>query len=123
MPTIEELLSTYDETESLVEAERALNAIAEQAIPEELALGDLYDQLAEVAVEVRIGVTEPGCMMGASFAIKARERLEALRGVVDVCVELDHEGDWEPADIDPAYAKRLSAIRTAKRDARGGRSG
>lgn len=51
MPTVDELLSTYEETESLMEAERALDAIAEQAIPEELALGDLYDQLAEVAAE------------------------------------------------------------------------
>ena len=67
-----------------------------------------------VAVEVRIGVTEPGCMMGASFAIKARERLEALAGVVAVDVQLDHTGDWEPADIDPAYAQRLAAIRSAR---------
>lgn len=51
MPTIEELLSTYEETESLAEAERALDAVAEQGIPEEVSLGDLYDQLAEVAVE------------------------------------------------------------------------
>jgi len=70
-----------------------------------------------VAVEVRIGVTEAGCMMGASFAIKARERLEALAGVVAVDVQLDHAADWEPADIDPAYAKRLATVRAANRDA------
>ncbi|MBA2343351.1 MAG: DUF59 domain-containing protein [Thermoleophilaceae bacterium] len=70
-----------------------------------------------VAVEVRIGVTEPGCMMGASFAIKARERLEALAGVVAVDVQLDHEADWEPSDIDPAYAERLAAVRVARRSA------
>ncbi len=68
-----------------------------------------------VAIEVRIGVTEPGCMMGASFAIKARERLEALAGVAAVDVQLDHRADWDPADIDPAYATRLAAIRAAKR--------
>lgn len=67
-----------------------------------------------LAIEVRIGVTEPGCMMGASFAIKARERLEALAGVVAVDVQLDHEADWEPGDIAPAYAKQLAAIRAAK---------
>lgn len=67
-----------------------------------------------VAIEVRIGVTEPGCMMGASFAIKARRQLAALDGVVAVDVQLDHQADWEPGDIDPAYAKRLAAIRAAR---------
>jgi metal-sulfur cluster biosynthetic enzyme len=68
-----------------------------------------------VAVEVHIGVTEPGCMMGASFAIRARERLEALAGVTDVDVRLDHAADWDPKDIDPAYAGRLAAIRAERR--------
>ena len=72
------------------------------------------DARGGVAVGVRIGVTEPGCMMGASFAIKARERLEALPGVVAVDVELDHAGDWDPADIDPAYAERLAAVRASR---------
>lgn len=71
-----------------------------------------------VAIEVRIGVTEPGCMMGASFAIRARERLEALAGVVAVDVQLDHEADWGPGDISPAYAERLAAVRATKRGAR-----
>lgn len=65
------------------------------------------------AIEVWIGVTEPGCLMGASFAVRARERLEALEGVASVDVQLDHQADWEPADIDPAYAKRLAAVRGA----------
>jgi len=67
-----------------------------------------------VAIVLRIGVTEPGCMMGASFAIKARERLEALAGVVSVDVELDHAADWDPADLDPAYVQRLAVVRAAK---------
>lgn len=62
-------------------------------------------------VEARIGVTEPGCMMGASFVVRARERLEALPGVAAVDIQLDHAGDWDPADIDPAYARRLAAVR------------
>ena len=37
-----------------------------------------------------IGVTEPGCMMGASFVIKARELLDAMPGVVSHDVGLDH---------------------------------
>jgi len=70
-----------------------------------------------VAIEVRIGVTEPGCMMGASFAVRARERLEALAGVVAVDVALDHASDWEPSDLSPGYAKRLEAVRAANRSA------
>ncbi len=77
----------------------------------------MRDAPGGVAVELRIGVTEPGCMMGASFAIKARERVEALAGVVSVDVELDHAADWEPSDIDPEYADRLAAVRAARRGA------
>lgn len=73
-----------------------------------------------VAVEVRIGVTEPGCMMGASFALKARERLERLAGVVSVDVQRDHDADWDPTDLEPDYAKRLAAVR-AKRSRASGR--
>jgi len=68
-----------------------------------------------VAIVVRIGVTEPGCMMGGSFAIKARERLEALPGVTSVDVQLDHQADWHPTDLKPSYAKRLAAIRAERR--------
>ncbi len=95
----------------------------EMGLVRELRLTETPDG---VAVHVRIGVTEPGCMMGASFAISARERLEALAGVAAVDVQLDHRADWEPADIDPAYAKRLAAVRAARRSAlqddRGGRA-
>ena len=75
----------------------------------------LSEQPGGVAVEVHIGVTEPGCMMGASFAIRARERLEALAGVVEVDVRLDHAADWHPRDIDPDYAMRLAAVRAGRR--------
>jgi metal-sulfur cluster biosynthetic enzyme len=66
-------------------------------------------------VEARIGVTEPGCMMGPSFVVRARERLEALPGVAAVEVGLDHASDWDPGDIDPAYASRLAKVRASKR--------
>ncbi len=78
---------------------------------------ELEDTPDGVAVRVRIGVTEPGCLMGASFAISARERLERLGGIASVKVSLDHGGDWEPADIDPAYVDRLAIVRAAKRSA------
>jgi metal-sulfur cluster biosynthetic enzyme len=76
---------------------------------------EVRDAPGGAAVEVHIGVTEPGCMMGASFAIRARERLEALAGVTDVDVRLDHAADWDPKDIDPTYAGRLAAIRAERR--------
>jgi metal-sulfur cluster biosynthetic enzyme len=67
-----------------------------------------------VSVEARIGVTEPGCLMGASFVVKARALLDAMPEVVSHDVGLDHAADWEPSDIDPAYAKRLAAVRSAR---------
>ncbi len=70
-----------------------------------------------LAVRLSIGVTEPGCMMGASFVVKARERLEALDEVASVDVRLDHRADWEPVDLDPAYAERLERMRAGKRAA------
>ncbi len=73
------------------------------------------EQAAEGAkVTVRIGVTEPGCMMGASFVIKARATLDALPEIASHDVCLDHAADWEPGDIDPAYAERLAAVRASR---------
>ncbi|CAN5631684.1 hypothetical protein BH10ACT11_BH10ACT11_18400 [soil metagenome] len=37
-----------------------------------------------------------------------------MPGVVSHDVDLDHAADWEPADIDPPYAERLSAVRAAR---------
>jgi metal-sulfur cluster biosynthetic enzyme len=52
-------------------------------------------------VSVRIGLTEPGCMMGASFVVRARELLAAQPGVEAVTVEL--------------YERRLVALRARGR--------
>ncbi len=68
-------------------------------------------------ISLRIGVTEPGCLMGASFAAQARARLEGLAGVAHVEIELDHASDWMPSDIDPAYQRRLDGARDARREA------
>lgn len=70
-----------------------------------------------VAVRVRIGVTEPGCLMGGSFAAQARERLAKLDGVVEVDVEFDHAADWGPEDLAPGYRLRLEAVRSTRREA------
>jgi metal-sulfur cluster biosynthetic enzyme len=88
--------------------------IAEMGLVREVAIGEGAEG---VAVRVRIGLTEPGCMMGASFVVKARERLAALPGVIRVDVELDHAADWHPSDADPAYQERLRVIRAQRRAA------
>jgi metal-sulfur cluster biosynthetic enzyme len=67
-------------------------------------------------VRLRIGVTEPGCLMGASFAAQARVRLEQLAGIAQVEIELDHASDWMPSDMDPAYQARLGVVRAARRE-------
>lgn len=68
-------------------------------------------------IRVRIGLTEPGCMIGASFVARAHECLEPLPGVASVEVTLEHDCDWTPADLDPGYARRLHAVREARRSA------
>lgn len=62
-------------------------------------------------VRVKIGVTEPSCLMIAPFANEARKRLRALPGVAEVEVELAHELNWSPADMTPEYRERLRAHR------------
>jgi metal-sulfur cluster biosynthetic enzyme len=69
-------------------------------------------------VRVRIGLTEPGCMIGASFLVRARECLQPLPGIAHVDVQLQHDCDWTPNDLDPAYAQRLHDRRAAQRAAR-----
>jgi metal-sulfur cluster biosynthetic enzyme len=83
----------------------------------------VHQEPAGVAVRLRIGVTEPGCLMGASFAVQARQRLEHLDGVISVHIELDHRADWDPADIAPGYRLRLEAVREQRRQALRARTG
>jgi metal-sulfur cluster biosynthetic enzyme len=78
----------------------------------ELSEGD-----AGATIRLRIGVTEPGCLMGASFAAQARAQLEQLDGVARVEIELDHANDWMPSDIDRDYQRRLDTVRAARRAA------
>jgi metal-sulfur cluster biosynthetic enzyme len=85
--------------------------IEELGLIRELSVEDVA---GGVRVEVAIGVTEPGCMMGASFVVKARAMFDEMPAVVSHDVRLDHAADWEPSDIDPAYAKRLAATRAGR---------
>jgi metal-sulfur cluster biosynthetic enzyme len=67
------------------------------------------------AVRVRIGVTEPGCLMAAPFIVEARERLENLEGVSLVDVRVDTEDDWSPSDMSEEARARLEAVRSSQR--------
>jgi metal-sulfur cluster biosynthetic enzyme len=69
-------------------------------------------------VRVRIGLTEPGCMIGASFLVRARECLEPLAGIDHLDVQLQHDCDWTPNDMDPDYARDLGDRRAAQRASR-----
>ncbi|MDI5964615.1 iron-sulfur cluster assembly protein [Streptantibioticus silvisoli] len=86
--------------------------LVEMGLVRSLAVRDTPDG---AAVRVTIGVTEPGCLMGAAFAAQAREHLEAMNGVSEVAVELDHHADWAPSDLAPAYRLRLEEVRAARR--------
>ncbi|HEX6715013.1 MAG TPA: iron-sulfur cluster assembly protein [Thermoleophilaceae bacterium] len=68
-------------------------------------------------IRLTIGLTEPGCMVGASFVARARELLSELPGVARVDVALEHDCDWSPRDLDPEYAMRLRDARAVRRSA------
>jgi metal-sulfur cluster biosynthetic enzyme len=78
---------------------------------------ELSEAESGATIRVRIGVTEPGCLMGASFAAQARAQLERLDGVAHVEIELDHANDWMPGDMDRDYQRRLDAMRATRRAA------
>jgi metal-sulfur cluster biosynthetic enzyme len=71
------------------------------------------------SIRVVIGVTEPGCLMGAAFVNDARQLLQALPGVAEVQVSMDLAFDWTPADMAPAYQARLEQLRQRRRAALG----
>jgi metal-sulfur cluster biosynthetic enzyme len=70
-------------------------------------------------IRVVIGVTEPGCLMGAAFVNDARKLLWALPGVAEVQVHLDRAFAWTPEDMAPAYQARLEHLRQGRRAALG----
>lgn len=65
-------------------------------------------------IDIVLCVTEPGCVMGGSFAEEARIRLSMLPGVHQVRVELDGGADWSPRDMTREYRERVAAVRRAR---------
>lgn len=73
-------------------------------------------QMSEGAsVRVVIGVTEFGCLLGASFVSEAYKILERMPGVAHVKVELDGKFDWDPDDMSADYQERLGERRARTR--------
>lgn len=65
-------------------------------------------------VNVRLGITEPGCMMQGIFSATADREIRALPGVAEVDVHIDHEYVWSPVDMAAEYRDRLSEVRTER---------
>ena len=90
--------------------------IAEMGLVRQL---EVHQSPGGASIRVVIGVTEPGCLMGAAFVNDARLRLRELPGVAEVHVSMDHAFDWTPADMSPAYQARLEQLRQRRRAAVG----
>lgn len=66
-------------------------------------------------VHVVVGVTDPSCFMGATFAAEAEHALADLPGVARVEVTLDDRFDWSPQDMAAGYREELAARRAQRR--------
>jgi metal-sulfur cluster biosynthetic enzyme len=88
--------------------------IAEMGLVRQL---EIHHSPGGANIRVVIGVTEPGCLMGAAFVNDARKRLRELPGVAEVHVSMDHAFDWTPEDMSPAYRVQLEQLRQQRRAA------
>ena len=86
--------------------------IAEMGLVRQL---EIHHSPGGASIRVVIGVTEPGCLMGAAFINDARKLLRELPGVAEVQVSMDHAFDWTPQDMAPAYQARLAQLRQRRR--------
>ncbi|MET8979358.1 DUF59 domain-containing protein [Streptomyces sp. NPDC004539] len=66
-------------------------------------------------IGVEITLTDPTCMLLATFVNETRIRLSQLAGVTGVDVTLDHETQWTEDRLAPDYRQRLTEHRTEKR--------
>lgn len=70
---------------------------------------DIDHTAGSVAVTMRL--TSPCCAYGPMMAIAAERELEAVEGVVDACVTIDHGAVWSPAEMVGAASVRLAERR------------
>ena len=90
--------------------------IAEMGLVRQL---EVHHSPGGASIRVVIGVTEPGCLMGAAFVNDAGKLLRALPGVAEVDVSMDQAFDWTPEDMSPAYQAQLEQLRQRRRAALG----
>lgn len=65
-------------------------------------------------VNVKLGITEPGCLMQGIFTAAAERAIRALPGVIDVNVRIDHGHVWDPDAMTAEYRARLSKARAER---------
>jgi metal-sulfur cluster biosynthetic enzyme len=65
-------------------------------------------------VHVKLGITEPGCMMQGIFAAAAERAIRALPGVIEVVVSIDHGHVWDPDAMTAEYRAQLSRVRAER---------
>ena len=58
-------------------------------------------------IDVKMTLTAPGCGMGASIAMDAKAKLDALPGVSEANVEIVWDPPWNPQMISPEGRERL----------------
>lgn len=71
------------------------------------------DSHSGFSILVRMGLTSPGCLMGAMFTAEAERRLLALPTVKSVRVDFVADFVWQPHHMDPVYREHLSRRRQA----------
>jgi metal-sulfur cluster biosynthetic enzyme len=72
---------------------------------------NLNEQPAGAEVQVTLYITEPGCMMGALFALTAEREIQQLPGIGKVTVTVDYAHVWGPEQMAPEYRRRLTELR------------
>jgi metal-sulfur cluster biosynthetic enzyme len=81
---------------------------------------EVEDKPEGAKVKVKLYITEPGCMMGALFALTAEHDIRELAGVGEVNVQVDYDHVWGPEQMAPEYRQRLAVMRDRRRHHQGG---
>ena len=64
--------------------------------------------------DVRLMLTEPGCIMGGPFAVCVRDKLASLSAMASLDVRIESVGMRSEASMSKAYATRLAAARAGR---------
>jgi len=71
-------------------------------------LGLIYDvKIAKDKVSVKMTLTNPGCPMSAVITQMVREKVESLKGVKEVDIDLVFEPRWTPDRLSKEAKKKF----------------